>query len=125
MPTTITALKKTRSGKTKQINQFKLHLDKRSSKRVDKGLVINTRGAVWKRKRPPYTVGVDGFLYADISCSTRQIDPQAYLPFCYDLVDLIPDTGGMCSGWWDGMSWISRKLGTRAVVKWRRSKEFC
>lgn len=101
----------------------KLFLYGRTSKGISRGLVLDSRGPKWKRKDPPYTVGIDDFTYADIPCNLRPVDPRFYLPLSYDLVGLVCSNGRTYSGWWSGKEWISLRHRNREVIKWKRNKD--
>lgn len=64
----------------------------------------------WKKKQPPYQIGVDGFTWYDLKKSyTGWTDPKMFLPLIYDLV-LMQTPRKTIKGWWNGIEWEGLRL---------------
>lgn len=78
------------------------------------------RRPVWKKMKPPYTVRMNGFTYADLPLNAKYYSVEKYLPEHFDMVWMFLEDGKKIRGWWAGNEWISRHLKGRKVLGWQR-----
>ncbi len=81
------------------------------------------RQKLWKKAKPPYTVGYQLFSYQDIKYDVDGwADASRYHPKRFDLVHLQTNLR-IKSGWWDGQKysgfWITPK---DEILYWKKTK---
>lgn len=75
----------------------------------------------WIKKKPPYTVGKDGFNYSNVKFDPGGwAEEKRFRPFPYDLVK-IKTTDHFRTGWWNGNNWDGLRLKPdEKVLYWKQ-----
>ena len=79
---------------------------------------------VWKLKKPPYQVGIDGFQNKDLSKDYNGwVDAKRFLPLAFDLVYMRLERRTI-PGWWNGQYWEGMRLNEQdCVLYWKYKKD--
>ena len=78
----------------------------------------------WKKKKPPYVIGMDGFTYRDaIKDEDGWVDASKFLPMPYELVRVKTQDKSK-NLWWNGREWEGfRKKDEDKVFYWKAGNE--